>query len=85
MGKGFIGARQTTLRKESILKGVGVHSGAPVSIVLHPADSNTGIRFIQTEGDNIVTEIRADYRAISNVTLCTVLSDHEGKAIGTVD
>ncbi len=85
MGKGFIGARQTTLRREIILNGIGVHSGAPVSIVLHPADSNTGIRFIQTDGDDIVTEICADYRSISNVTLCTVLSDHEGKAIGTVE
>lgn len=85
MGKGFIGARQTTLRREIVLNGIGVHSGAPVSIVLHPADSNTGIRFIQTDGDQIVTEICADYRSISNVTLCTVLSDYKGKAIGTVE
>ena len=32
MGKGFIGARQTTIRREIVLTGIGVHSGAVVTV-----------------------------------------------------
>lgn len=84
-GNGFIGARQTTLAREVILSGTGVHSGAPVSITLHPADKNTGIRFLLTENDEITSEIPADFKAISNVTLCTVLSDADGRSVSTVE
>ena len=49
--KGFIGARQTTLADEISLTGIGVHSGAPVSITLCPADDDAGIRFQISDGD----------------------------------
>lgn len=84
MGRGFVGARQTTLNSEIILTGIGVHSGAPVSLVLHPADANTGIRFLITDGRDIKADIAADYKAISNVTLCTVLSNHK-EHVATVE
>jgi len=85
MGKGFIGSRQTTLASEIELTGTGVHSGAPVSITLHPAEANVGIRFIVIDGSDIETEIVADYRAVSNVTLCTILSDGNGGSVATVE
>ncbi len=85
MSKGFIGARQTTIRREIILTGTGVHSGSPVSIVLHPADADTGIRFLITKGDEIKADIAADVHAVSNVTLCTVLSDANGASVATVE
>ena len=40
--------RQTTLRDQAALSGVGVHSGLPVTLTLHPADADTGIRFVRT-------------------------------------
>ncbi len=84
MGKGFVGALQTTLKSEIILNGIGVHSGAPVSIVLHPAEADTGIRFIITENGKVLTDIKAEHSAISNVTLCTVLSNSSG-SVATVE
>ncbi|HKB23276.1 MAG TPA: UDP-3-O-acyl-N-acetylglucosamine deacetylase, partial [Methyloceanibacter sp.] len=48
--RGFIGARQTTLAGEISLTGTGVHSGAPVSITLCPADGDTGLRFLLSNG-----------------------------------
>ncbi len=84
MGKGFVGALQTTLKSEIILNGIGVHSGAPVSIMLQPAEADTGIRFDITNGDGIVANIPADYKAVSNVTLCTVLSNSTG-SVATVE
>ena len=83
--KGFIGARQTTLASEISLTGTGVHSGAPVSITLCPADGDAGIRFLLSNGDADGTEIAADPRSVTGVTLCTVLGDGNGAQIATVE
>jgi len=79
--KGFIGARQTTLASEISLKGTGVHSGAPVSMALCPADGDTGVRFLLSDG----TEIAADQGSITGVTMSTVLGDGNGSAVATVE
>ena len=43
--------RQATLREHTALFGVGIHSGLPVTLTLHPADAGTGLRFIRTQMD----------------------------------
>ncbi|MGH6832117.1 MAG: UDP-3-O-acyl-N-acetylglucosamine deacetylase, partial [Methyloceanibacter sp.] len=83
--KGFIGARQTTLASEISLTGTGVHSGAPVSISLCPADGDTGLRFLLSNGHADGTEIAADQRSVTGVTLCTVLGDGNGASVATVE
>jgi len=85
MSKRFIGARQTTIVREIELKGTGVHSGAPVSLVLHPAEANTGLRFIVSKRRRIVAEIPADVRFVKNLTLCTVIGDDTGASVSTVE
>ena len=82
---GFVGARQTTLANEVVLTGTGVHTGAPASIVLTPAEADTGIRFVLPGHCEDGIEVPADYRAVSNVTLCTVLSDGNGGSVATVE
>jgi UDP-3-O-[3-hydroxymyristoyl] N-acetylglucosamine deacetylase len=83
--KRFVGALQTTLASEYSLTGTGVHTGAPVSITLSPAEAGTGIRFVLPGDQDESIEIPASYHAISNVTLCTVLSDGNGAAVATVE
>ena len=83
--KGFIGARQTTLASEISITGTGVHSGAPVSIILYPADGDTGLRFLLSNGDSESTEITADQRYVTGVTLCTVLGDGNGASVACRD
>jgi UDP-3-O-[3-hydroxymyristoyl] N-acetylglucosamine deacetylase len=85
MSKRFIGARQTTLAREVELSGAGVHSGAPVSIVLHPAEADTGFRFLVTKRGRIVAEIVAEVGSVKNLTLCTVIGDDNGATVGTVE
>jgi UDP-3-O-[3-hydroxymyristoyl] N-acetylglucosamine deacetylase len=85
MSKRFIGARQTTVACEIELRGTGVHSGAPVSLVLHPAEANTGLRFIVTKRGRTVAEIPADVRFVKNLTLCTVIGDDTGASVSTVE
>lgn len=85
MSKRFIGARQTTIAHEVELQGKGVHSGAPVSLVLHPAGADVGIRFLVSKRGRIIAEIPADVRYVKNLTLCTVLGDDAGVSVGTVE
>jgi UDP-3-O-[3-hydroxymyristoyl] N-acetylglucosamine deacetylase len=83
--KGFVGARQTTLASEISLTGTGVHSGAPVSVSLCPADGDTGLRFLLSNEHADGIEIAADQRSVAGVTLCTVLGDGNGASIATVE
>ncbi len=85
MPKAFVGARQTTLAREIELTGVGVHSGAPVTMVLHPAEADTGIRFMVARRGRIVSEIVAEVDNVKNLTLCTVIGDDTGTTVGTVE
>ena len=85
MSKRFIGSRQTTIGREIELSGTGVHSGAPVSMVLHPAEADTGYRFLVSKRGRIISEIPADVRYVKNLTLCTVLGDDSGVTVGTVE
>jgi UDP-3-O-[3-hydroxymyristoyl] N-acetylglucosamine deacetylase len=79
-------ARQTTLRDHTALLGVGVHSGLPVTLTLHPADADTGIRFIRTriEGEQD-REIPADMDAVTATEFATVLGDADGPLVSTAE
>ncbi len=85
MPKSVIAARQTTLRREVELSGKGVHSGAPASVVFHPAESDTGLRFLVSKRGRIIADIPAEVRNVKNLTLCTVLGDETGVSISTVE
>jgi UDP-3-O-[3-hydroxymyristoyl] N-acetylglucosamine deacetylase len=80
------GAKQTTLREEVAVSGVGVHSGLPVTLTLHPADDDTGIVFqrVTTDG-TIEREIRADVRAVTATEFATVLGDASGPLCSTAE
>ena len=85
MSNRFIGARQTTLAREVELQGIGVHSGAPVAVILHPAEADTGLRFVVTKRDKVVADIAARVENVKNLTLCTVIGDDNGVTVGTVE
>jgi UDP-3-O-[3-hydroxymyristoyl] N-acetylglucosamine deacetylase len=85
MSNRFIGARQTTLAREVHLTGTGVHSGAPVSLTLHPAECDTGLRFLVTKRGRVVAEIPSDVANVKNLTLCTVIGDDTGVTVSTVE
>jgi UDP-3-O-[3-hydroxymyristoyl] N-acetylglucosamine deacetylase len=79
-------ARQTTLRDHTALCGVGVHSGLPVTLTLHPADAGTGLRFIRTRADGRHDrEIPADMGAVTATEFATVLGDASGPLVSTAE
>ncbi len=81
----FSGGYQTTLGESVVISGTGVHSGRPVSLILHPSEANSGINFILRNDARREIRIPASHRAISNVTLCTVLSGNDGASVATVE
>lgn len=77
--------RQTTLREQIAISGVGVHSGVPVTLTIHPADADTGIVFSRSDEQGREREVRADYRSVTATELATVLGDNSGILCSTAE
>ncbi len=77
--------RQTTLKAQVSVSGIGVHSALPVTLTFHPADANTGIVFSRTDEQGREREVRADYRSVTANELATVLGDANGPVCGTTE
>src|SRR6056297_1178549 len=85
MPNSHVVSQQSTIAHEVELRGVGVHSGAPVSMVLHPAEADVGYRFMVSKRGRIIAEIPANVDQVKNLTLCTVIGDESGVTVGTVE
>jgi UDP-3-O-[3-hydroxymyristoyl] N-acetylglucosamine deacetylase len=78
--------RQTTLREHVSIAGIGVHSGSPVSLTLHPAEANSGIVFLRCGiGGKKDREIPATFRFVTATEFATVLGDECGPAVSTTE
>ena len=73
------GGKQTTLREDAAIFGIGVHSGLSATLTLHPADADAGIVFVRAATDTSPErEVRADFRAVTATEFATVLGDDNG-------
>src|SRR5665811_1884961 len=80
------GAKQTTLRDQVAVSGIGVHSGRAVTLTMNPADDDAGIVFQRVSADgSIEREIRADVRAVTATEFATVLGDTSGPLCSTAE
>lgn len=77
------GVLQTTLRQAVRLSGVGVHTGAAVSVVLLPAPADSGITFRRVDVDS-AHPVRAHAAQVSGTDYCTTLGGRE-LSVGTVE
>jgi UDP-3-O-[3-hydroxymyristoyl] N-acetylglucosamine deacetylase len=74
------------LRESATVTGIGVHSGLPVTLTIHPADTNSGISFLRTGIDGCPDrEVRADVRSVTATEFATVLGDSEGPLCSTAE
>ncbi len=76
--------RQTTLRDQAVLTGIGVHSGLPVTLCMHPTEANTGIRFVRS-GGGCEREVYAEIGAVTATEFATVLGDSSGPLVSTAE
>ncbi len=75
-------SRQTTLRSQVTVTGVGVHSGSPASLTLGPADINSGFVFVRS---GVEREVCATADAVVATELATVLGDDDGPLVSTAE
>lgn len=77
---------QTTLSDRVSLEGIGVHSGKPVSLTLHPTEADTGIVFLRTNLDGgREREIPAHHQCVIDTRLCTVIGDPARGSVATIE
>jgi UDP-3-O-[3-hydroxymyristoyl] N-acetylglucosamine deacetylase len=75
---------QKTINKDITLKGIGLHSGMEATIVLKPAEPNSGIVFKRTdiEENNIVIP---NIFNVSSAVFCTTISNENGVCVSTIE
>jgi UDP-3-O-[3-hydroxymyristoyl] N-acetylglucosamine deacetylase len=78
-------SRQTTLRSQATVTGVGVHSGLPASLTLGPAPVDAGLIFVRTGLDEADREVPAIAASVTATDLATVLGDREGPLVSTAE
>ncbi|SEI12695.1 UDP-3-O-[3-hydroxymyristoyl] N-acetylglucosamine deacetylase [Rhizobium tibeticum] len=76
---------QTTVSRPITLSGIGVHSGADVSITFNPAESDTGVVFNRMHENGEVSEYRAVSSQVGNTDLCTVLGFSPAHSVATIE
>src|SRR5256714_11142639 len=78
-------SRQTTLRSQATVTGVGVHSGLPVNLTLGPAPVDAGFVFVRSGFDGCDRELRATAQSVISTEFATVLGDREGPLVSTAE
>ncbi|CCF19864.1 UDP-3-O-acyl N-acetylglucosamine deacetylase [Pseudorhizobium banfieldiae] len=76
---------QTTIAAPVTMTGIGVHSGAPVTITFQPAEAGTGIMFSRSLDDGSSVEYRAVSAQLGPTDLCTVLGGSPAKWVATIE
>jgi UDP-3-O-[3-hydroxymyristoyl] N-acetylglucosamine deacetylase len=75
---------QKTLRNPIGCVGTGLHTGAKVSLTLHPAEPDSGIRFLRYDrpGRSVIP---ARFEQVCDTAISTALGDPGGPIVGTVE
>src|SRR5882757_7048464 len=78
-------SRQTTLRAQATVTGVGVHSGLPVNLTLGPAPVDAGFIFVRSGLDDADSEVQAIAKSVIATDFATVLGDRHGPLVSTAE
>src|SRR5882757_3906503 len=78
-------SRQTTLRSQATVTGVGVHSGLPVNLTLGPAPVDAGFIFVRSGLDDADREVPAIAKSVIATDFATVLGDRHGPLVSTAE
>lgn len=79
--------QQTTIARSATLEGVGLHSGAVVSLTLRPAGAGQGVIFrcLGPEFDGARRTIEATLASVREARLATRLENEFGASVGTIE
>lgn len=76
---------QKTLNKDVQCEGVGLHSGAKITLTLRPAPADHGIVFVRMDLCDANNVIPALYNNVIDTRLCTVIGNASGASVGTIE
>lgn len=76
---------QTTLGSKVTFDGVGLHSGAPVRMVVHPAPADHGIVFCRTDISDRDPLVVARWDKVTPSKLCTLIENAAGVSVSTIE
>jgi len=79
------GMLQRTVKTTVRCQGVGLHTGATVTMTISPAEPNTGIVFLRTDLSGPAAAIQARWDNVVDTRLCTVVGNAQGTTVGTVE
>src|SRR3546814_16212565 len=77
-GTAGTGLRQKTLKRPIPCRGIGLHSGATVTMQLYPAPADHGIRFLRTDVSDRAPLIAAPYARVVDTRLGPGLANAAG-------
>ncbi len=75
---------QTTIKSPVSFEGIGLHTGIPARMTIHPASAHYGIWFRRTdlEGDTLIPAL---WHAVDDATLCTRIANSSGASVKTIE
>ena len=76
---------QTTLKSQAVFEGVGLHSGLPARMVVHPAAPDSGIWFHRCDIELGDARIPALWHRVDRTPLCTRIENDSGVSVSTVE
>ena len=76
---------QNTLIHSVTFTGVGLHSGAPVTMTVHPAAEDHGICFRRTDVVTGDAQVPAQWDAVVPSRLCTLVANGAGVSVSTIE
>ncbi len=74
---------QRTIKKPAAISGIGLHSGARITMRMRPATANTGIIFHRTDGEQTV-DIKACSENVVDTRMATVIGN-QGMTVSTIE
>jgi UDP-3-O-[3-hydroxymyristoyl] N-acetylglucosamine deacetylase len=77
--------RQRTLGVAVAIEGIGIHSGQPVRLSLHPAAADTGVVFLRCDLPAGSGGVRATWDRVADTRLNTVIGNASGTTVAAVE
>ncbi len=77
--------RQNTLKNAIGCSGVGLHTGAKVTMMICPAEADSGIRFKRTDISGGQAIIAGNWRYVVESKLCSTVANEGGVEVKTIE
>lgn len=76
---------QHTLKAALTLNGIGLHSGAPVTMTIRPAPADHGLVFVRADVAAARAFVPALWSRVVDTRLCTVVGNDHGVTVATIE